>query len=64
MKTLEQLKNEYNELETRIVIYGDQFGPNDDHVLKLKDMLKNVDAMILDLMVNDQEQRLSKAVIA
>lgn len=63
MKTLEQLKNEYNELETRIVIYGDQFGPNDDHVLKLKDMLKSVDAMILELMVDEQEQRLSKATI-
>lgn len=63
MKTLEQLKNEYNELETRIVIYGDQFGPNDDHVLKLKDMLKNVDAMILELMVDEQEQRLRKATI-
>ena len=64
MKTLEQLKNEYDLLETKIMIYNDQFGPNDDHVLKLKNMLKNVDAMILELMVNDQEQRLNKAVIA
>jgi hypothetical protein len=66
MKTkmeLEYLKASVNNLETKIDIYNDQFGPNDEHVIKLKNEVRKLDALILDLMVADQETSVNKAVI-
>jgi hypothetical protein len=68
MQTREQLELEYlrakiNNLETKIDIYNDQFGPTDDHVIKLKNEVKKLDMLILDLMVADQEKRLKAATI-
>jgi hypothetical protein len=61
---LEYLKAKVNNLEAKIDIYNDQFGPSDEHVVKLKNEVRKLDAMILDLMVMDQAERLNKAVIA
>jgi hypothetical protein len=68
MQTREQLELEYlrakvNNLETKIDIYNDQFGPTDDHVVKLKNEVKKLDMLVLDLMVTVQEQRVKSAII-
>lgn len=60
---LEYLNAKIKNLELKIDIYNDQFGPSDDHVLKLKNEVKKLDMMILDLMVRDQEERLKMAII-
>jgi hypothetical protein len=61
--TLEQLKKQADFIELKLQIYGDQFGPSSDISEKLKNELRAIDAMILDLMVDEQEQRLKQAVI-
>lgn len=60
---LEYLNAKVRNLEAKIDIYNDQFGPTDEHVLKLKNEVRKLDALILDLMVADQESRLKQAVI-
>jgi hypothetical protein len=62
-KSLENLKKIADEIETRVVIYGDQFGPSDEHVLKLKNELYEVNQRILNLMVLEQEDRVNNAII-
>lgn len=61
---LEYLKAKVENLENKITIYNDQFGPNDEHVVKLKNEVKKLDSMILDLMVMVQENSVKSAVIA
>lgn len=60
---LEYLNAKVRNLEAKIDIYNDQFGPNDEHVVKLKNEVRKLDALILDLMVADQENRVNSAVI-
>lgn len=61
---LEYLNAKVRNLEAKIDIYNDQFGPTDEHVVKLKNEVRKLDALILDLMVADQENRVNSAVIA
>jgi hypothetical protein len=61
---LEYLNAKVKNLESKIDIYNDQFGPSDDHVVKLKNEVKKLDALILDLMVAVQENSVKSAVIA
>jgi hypothetical protein len=61
---LEYLNAKVKNLESKIDIYNDQFGPSDDHVVKLKNEVKKLDALILDLMVAVQENSVKRALIA
>lgn len=61
---MEYLNAKVRNLEIRINIYNDQFGPTDEHVVKLKNEVKKLDMLILDLMVMDQENRIKQAIIA
>jgi len=61
---LEYLKAKVDNLEQKINIYNNQFGPNDEHVLKLKNEVRKLDMLILDLMVKDQENSVKMAIIA
>lgn len=61
---LEYLKAKIANLESKIDIYNDQFGPTDEHVVKLKNEVRKLDMIVLDLMVKIQEQSVLKAVIA
>lgn len=63
MQGLENLKKIANELDQKIDIYNDQFGPNDEHVLKLKKELSKVNELILNLMVLEQEMQRFEAFI-
>lgn len=60
---LEYLKAKVDNLENKISIYNDQFGPTDEHVVKLKNEVRKLDALILDLMVKVQETNLKNATI-
>ena len=60
---LEYLNAKVKHLESRIDIYNDQFGPNDNHVIKLKNEVKKLDNLILDLMVKVQENSVKRAII-
>jgi hypothetical protein len=60
---LEYLNAKVKHLESRIDIYNDQFGPTDDHVIKLKNEVKKLDDLILDLMVKVQENSVKQAII-
>lgn len=60
---LEYLNAKVKHLESKIDIYNDQFGPNDDHVLKLKNEVKKLDMLVLDLMVKVQENSVKRAII-
>jgi hypothetical protein len=60
---LEYLKAKVNNLENKITIYNDQFGPTDEHVVKLKNEVRKLDAIILDLMVAVQENSIKQATI-
>ena len=60
---LEYLKDKVDNLENKISIYNDQFGPTDEHVIKLKNEVRKLDALILDLMVKVQETSLKNATI-
>ena len=60
---LEYLKAKIDNLENKIAIYNDQFGPTDDHVLKLKNEVKKLDMLVLDLMVKTQENSVKRAII-
>ena len=60
---LEYLNAKVANLETKINIYNDQFGPTDEHVVKLKNEVKKLDALILDLMVKVQENSVKQATI-
>jgi hypothetical protein len=60
---LEYLNAKVKNLETKIDIYNNQFGPNDEHVLKLKNEVKKLDILILDLMVRVQENSVKRATI-
>lgn len=60
---LEYLKAKVDNLEQKINIYNDQFGPNDEHVVKLKNEARKLDMLILDLMVKEQENRVKMAII-
>jgi len=60
---LEYLKAKIENLENKIDIYNDQFGPTDAHVIKLKNEVRKLDALILDLMVKVQETNLKNATI-
>lgn len=61
---LEYLKAKIDNLENKITIYNDQFGPTDEHVIKLKNEVKKLDALVLDLMVAVQESSVKRATIA
>jgi ABC-type uncharacterized transport system substrate-binding protein len=61
--TLEQLKKQADFIELKLQIYGDQFGPSSDVAEQLKKELKKANMMILELMVQDQTERLNKATI-
>lgn len=60
---LEYLKAKVENLETKIDIYNDQFGPSSDVVVKLKNEVKKLDALILDLMVTVQDKAVKSAII-
>jgi hypothetical protein len=60
---LEYLNAKVKNLENKIDIYNDQFGPSDEHVLKLKNEVKKLDMLIIDLMVRVQENSVNKAII-
>lgn len=60
---LEYLNAKVKNLENKINIYNDQFGPNDEHVIKLKNEVKKLDNLILDLMVRVQEKSIKQAII-
>jgi C-terminal processing protease CtpA/Prc len=60
---LEYLKAKVDNLEQKINIYNNQFGPNDEHVIKLKNEVKKLDMLIIDLMVRVQENSVNKAII-
>ena len=60
---LEYLNAKVKHLESRVDIYNDQFGPNDDHVIKLKNEVKKLEKLILDLMVKVQENSVKRATI-
>jgi hypothetical protein len=60
---LEYLNAKVKHLETKINIYNDQFGPSDEVVLKLKNDVKKLDMLILDLMVKVQENSVKRATI-
>jgi len=60
---LEYLNAKVKNLETKIDIYNNQFGPSDEHVLKLKNEVKKLDMLIIDLMVRVQENSVKQAVI-
>lgn len=61
---LEYLKAKADFLDQKIDLWNDRLGPNDDHVVKLKNEVRMINAKILDLMVYEQAERLNKAVIA
>lgn len=61
---LEYLNAKVKHLEAKIDIYNDQFGPTDAHVVKLKNEVKKLDMLILDLMVVTQENSVKRAIIA
>lgn len=63
MLELEYLNAKVKNLEAKIDIYNDQFGPNDEHVVMLKNEVKKLDALILDLMVKTQENSVKRAII-
>jgi hypothetical protein len=60
---LEYLNAKVKHLESRIDIYNDQFGPSDEHVIKLKNEVKKLDMLIIDLMVMVQENSVKRATI-
>lgn len=60
---LDYLVEKYNYLDNKIFILGDQFGPTDEAVEKLKEELRKIDALILDLMVKTQENNVKRAII-
>jgi hypothetical protein len=60
---LEYLNAKVKNLENKINIYNDQFGPSDEVVLKLKNEVKKLDNLILDLMVRVQENSVKRATI-
>ena len=60
---LDYLNAKVKNLELKIHIYNDQFGPNDDHVIKLKNEVKKLDLLVLDLMVKVQENSVKSAII-
>jgi hypothetical protein len=60
---LEYLNAKVKNLETKIDIYNNQFGPNDEHVIKLKNEVKKLDMLIIDLMVRVQENSVKRATI-
>jgi hypothetical protein len=61
---LEYLNAKVRNLDQKIDIYNNQFGPNDDHVVTLKNKVKSLNLLILDLMVSEQENRTKQAIIA
>lgn len=60
---LEYLKAKVDNLEQKIDLWNDRLGPNDEVVLKLKNEVKKLDMLILDLMVKEQENSVNKAII-
>ena len=60
---LEYLNAKVKNLEAKIDIYNDQFGPTDEHVIKLKNEVKKLEELILDLMVAVQENSVKQAII-
>lgn len=60
---LEYIKSQVEWLERKIDVYNDQFGPTDDHVIKLKNEVKKLDLLLLDLMVAEQENSVKQAII-
>jgi hypothetical protein len=60
---LEYLKAQADNINTKIDIYNDQFGPSSDVVIKLKNEVKKIDMLILDLMVEEQENSVKSAII-
>lgn len=60
---LEYLNAKVKHLETKINIYNDQFGPSDEHVVKLKNEVRKLDNLILNLMVRVQENSVKRATI-
>jgi hypothetical protein len=60
---LEYLNAKVKHLEAKIDIYNDQFGPTDNHVVKLKNEVRKLEELILDLMVQVQESNVKRAII-
>ena len=60
---IEYLNAKVRNLEVKINIYNDQFGPTDEHVVKLKNEVKKLDMLILDLMIAVQENSVKQAII-
>lgn len=60
---LEYLNAKVKNLEAKIDIYNDQFGPTDEHVVKLKNEVRKLEELILDLMVAVQENSVKQAII-
>lgn len=60
---LEYLNAKVKNLEAKIDIYNDQFGPTDEHVVKLKNEVRKLEELILDLMVTVQESSVKQAII-
>lgn len=61
--TLEEMKNQADYIERRIDLWNDRLGPSDEFVLFLKGELKVINEKILDLMIEEQEKRISLAII-
>jgi hypothetical protein len=58
---LEYLKAQADWIDQKIDIYNDQFGPTSDIVSKLKDEVRKVNDLILNLMVREQEESVKRA---
>ena len=60
---LEYLNAKVRNLENKISLWNDRLGPTDDHVLRLKNEVRKLDMLILDLMVAVQENSVKRAII-
>ncbi len=58
---LEYLKAQADWIDQKIDIYNDQFGPTSDIVSKLKEEVRKVNDLILNLMVREQEESVKRA---
>lgn len=58
---LEYLKAQADWIDQKIDIYNDQFGPTSDIVSQLKEEVRKVNDLILNLMVREQEESVKRA---
>ena len=62
MKSLEQLKNEIDLLERKAMVYSNEL--NDAVQVKaLDEKIKELNMLVLDLMVGEQSERINAATI-